>query len=116
MSKSTFDPGPPEQRLTITVAGDGTFSADGIDGGGKPIRWSHKFGNGKEVPVAGMPGVTDVTVIHGRVMDEAFSRDGKVIVKIHSVLSDDGNTVTSTGTRIDSRGREVHMVEVLEKR
>lgn len=63
-----------------------------------------------------MPGVTDVTVMHGRVMDEAFSRDGKVIVKIHSVLSVNGNTVTSTGTRIDPRGREVHVVEVFDRR
>jgi hypothetical protein len=87
ISKSTFDPGPTEQRLTITVAPDGRFAADGIDGGGKAIHWSHAFGNGKEVPVDGLPGVTDVTIVHGRETQETFSRDGKAIVKVESVLS-----------------------------
>lgn len=72
VAKSQFSPGPPPQSVTVTVAPDGAFAVEGIDAQGKPIKFSHAWSGGKEVPVsgAGIDNETVITKVHGRTWND----------------------------------------------
>lgn len=115
VAKSKFDPGPPPQSVTVTLAPDGTFTVDEIDSKGNPVHLSHPWSGGKEVPMQGIPNATDVTRIHGREMDDTMKQAGKVVQTVHVVVAPDGKTSTATIHSNIPNEPERHDLEFYEK-
>jgi hypothetical protein len=115
VAKSKFNPGPPPQSVTVTSTPDGTFSVEEVDGQGKPVKFSHPWSGGKEVPVNGIENATWISNVRSRTIDDTMKVGGKTVEKVHVVLSPDGKTVTATIDETDPNGQRVHNVEVYEK-
>ena len=115
VAKSKFSPGPPSQSATVTSTPDGTFMVEGVDGHGKPVKFSHPWSGGKEVPVNGIENATWISDVRSHTIDDTMKIGGKTVEKIHVVLSPDGKTVTATIDETDANGQHVHNVEVFEK-
>jgi hypothetical protein len=114
LAKSTFGEVPPH-AVTVTQAPDGTFTVEGLGPNGKPMKWSHAWSGGKEVPIEGLENGTIISKIKGRTQDDTIKVNGKIVQTVHSVLSPDGKTVTATTDITDNQGHHTHHVEVLEK-
>ena len=82
---------------------------------GTPMKWSHRWSGGKEVPVDGIESGTIITKVQGRVADDTMKVGGKTVETVHAVVSQDGKTVTATVDGTDMQGRPMHHVEVFEK-
>ncbi len=61
-----------------------------------------------------------MTVAVKRISDHrsevTVKQSGKVITWVHSVVSEDGKTMTNTINGVSQKGEKYHSVEVLEKR
>jgi hypothetical protein len=103
--------------MTWTLTPDGTSTVEIIDDKGKPHKSSPPWSGGKEVSVTGegIENMTIITSIQGRTLEETGKVKGTVIQTIHTVLSPDGRTLTTTDDATDEQGRPVHGVLLSEK-
>jgi hypothetical protein len=118
-AKTKFTAGEPprEEALVVTDAGDhATIAATGTTATGRPIsiRYSVPAKGGaadiQESPCDAMK----VTRTGTNITDTVCTRRGRPIGRRHTVISDDGKTMTATVDGIDARGR-VSGVEVYDK-
>ena len=120
-SKGTTDH-PVPKSLVVTVqdqAGGMTLSAVGEDAKGNPINvhWSAKF-DGKDYPSTGAAdGSTTVSVkqTDPNTIDITNKTSGQVTTTVHSVVSKDGKTRTSTWSGKDSKGNPETWTSVYDK-
>jgi hypothetical protein len=123
LAKSTFNPGPPPQRQTLTYQAAGpqwTSLLQGIDAAGKPI---NPDVNNLVINFDGRdhstPSIDYDTTVWERI-DEAKYRvvrkkAGKVVLTSINVLSADGKTMTITTTGHDAAGQVINNVRVYDK-
>ena len=95
----------------------------GIDGQGKPIMQGGPEGtsiawDGKDYPVQ-VPGGPAMTIAVERISDNrnhvTVKQNGKVTVKVISVVSKDGKTMTNSIDGVNEKGEKSHQLEFLEK-
>jgi len=118
VAKSGFNPGPPFKSLTITFTPDGTRTIDLIRADGHSHKASLPWSDGKEVPVTatgGMENATAVSKIHGNTFDDTWQQNGKILEKVHGVVSSDGRTLTTTVEGTDGQDRPFHNRLTFEK-
>ncbi len=111
VAKSKFNPGPPFRSFTLTFTPDGTRNLDLIGPDGQPLKVSLPWSDGKEVaPVVteGMGKVTAISKIQGRSFRDTWKENGKVIEKVHGVVSRDGKVLTIAVDGTDKQGRPFH--------
>lgn len=123
LAKSTFSPGPPPKRQTLTFQKAGpqwTALLQGIDPSGKPI--SPDVSNlvinfdGKDHPT---PAEDYDTTAWKRINPATYEvirkRAGKIVLTSMNVVSKDGKTMTITTTGRNAAGQAVNNVRVYEK-
>jgi hypothetical protein len=111
LAKSIFDPGPPFKSFTIAFAPDGTRTINLIRADGHPHQASLPWSDGKEVSVTatgGMENGVAVSKINGNTFDDTWKDNGKIIEKVHGVLSLDGRTLTITTDGTNNQGSAFH--------
>jgi hypothetical protein len=125
-AKSKASPGPIEQSMTVKFEADGAKvrrTVTGIDGQGKPIMQGGPEGtsiawDGKDYPVQ-VPGGPAMTIAVERISDNrnhvTVKQNGKVTVKVISVVSKDGKTMTNSIDGVNEKGEKSHQLEFLEK-
>lgn len=123
LAKSTFNPGPPPQRQTLTYQAAGpqwTSLLQGVDAWGKPI---NPDVNNLVINFDGRehstPAIDYDTTVWQRI-DEAKYRvirrkAGKVVLTSINVLSADGKRMTITTTGHNAAGQMINNVRVYEK-
>jgi hypothetical protein len=111
VAKSSFKPGPPFRSFTLTFTPDGTRNLDLIGADGQPLKVSLPWSDGKEVaPVTG-GGVGKVTAISktkGRSFHDTWKENGRIIERVHGVVSPDGRTLTISVDGTDRQDRAFH--------
>jgi hypothetical protein len=117
VAKSRFHPGPAFQSFTLTFTSDGTRKLDLIRGDGQPFKASLPWSDGKEVvPVTqGMANTKVVSQIRGNTVDDTWKQNGKVIEKVHGVVSPDRRTLRITVEGPDGQGGTFHNRLTFEK-
>jgi len=115
-AKSKFSAGSAPRSVTVTNASDGTFTVESVDAQGRPIKWSHPWSGGKEVPIDGIGDATILSKVRGRALDETMKIGGKAVETVHGVVSPNGKTMTTTinATADHPRGL-MHNVLILER-
>ena len=98
--KSAFNPGPPFKRFTLTFTPDGVRHLDLVPANGQAFKAELPWSDGKEVAVVvkegSMPNAKAAPEIRGRTFNDTWTQDGKVIEKVHGVVSRDGKTLAVT--------------------
>jgi hypothetical protein len=120
-SKGTADR-PVNKSLTVTIKdqdGGIVLDAVGEDAKGSPIKvhYSAKF-DGKDYPSTGSADGSDTVSlkqIDADTMDSTNKKNGQVTTTIHSVVSKDGKTRTSTWSGKDSKGNPETWTAVFDK-
>lgn len=118
-AKTKFTAGEPPREETLVVADAGdhaTVTATGTTADGRPISIRYS------VPAKGGPAdiqespcdAMTITRTGANATDTVCTRRGRPIGTRHTVISDDGKTMTATVDGIDARGR-VSGVEVYDK-
>lgn len=77
------------------------------------------WSDGKEVVVAvteGMGNVTATSKIRGKTFNDTWKENGKIIEKVHAVVSSDGRTLAITVDGTDRQNRSYHNHLIFEKR
>jgi len=119
LSKSTFDPGPPFKSFTLTFTSDGARHLDLIGAGGQPFKAALPWSDGKEVSVivtqGSMQNVVAVSRIKGKTFDDTWTENGKMIEKVHGVVSPDGRTLTVTVEGPTPQGGTFHNRVVFDR-
>jgi len=119
VAKSTFNPGPPFKSFTLTFTPDGVRHLDLIGANGQPLKAALPWSDGKEVAVEAAEGnlanVKAVSRIRGRSFRDIWRADGKVIEKVHGVVSSDGQTLTVTVEGPTQQGGAFHNRVVFDK-
>ncbi len=118
LEKSRFNPGPPFKSFTLTFKPDGTRHLDLIGADGQALEASLPWSDGKEVAVTaagGMEGATATSRIRGRTFDDTWKQNGKVVEKVHGVVSSDGRTLTISIDGTDTQGRPLHNRVVFDR-
>jgi hypothetical protein len=124
LAKSTFSPGPPPKRQTLTFQQAGpqwTALLQGIDASGKPI---NPDVNNLIITFDGKDHFTrtpdfDTTAwkrTNSTTYEVIRKKAGKVVLTSTNVLSKDGRTMTITTTGHDASGRAINNVRVYDKR
>jgi hypothetical protein len=111
LANSRFDPGPPFKSFTLGFTPDGTRHLDLIGADGQALAASLPWSDGKEVPVTAAPGMEGATAtlkIRGRTFDDTWEQNGRVIEKVHGIVSSDGRTLTISVDGTDGQGRAFH--------
>ena len=123
LAKSTFSPGPPPRKQTLTFHAAGphwTALLQGIDASGKPINpdvnnLAISF-DGKDHPTST---VDYDTTAWKRTSAEAYEairkKAGKVVLTSTNVLSKDGKTMTITTKGVNANGQSIYNVRVYDK-
>ncbi|MDQ6677836.1 MAG: hypothetical protein M3Z09_11125 [Acidobacteriota bacterium] len=113
VSKSKFSPDPaPKSEMVTNV--DGKTTIEGIDGEGKPFKWSFMPSQGAAVPIEGLENSTVEEKISGNTLDHTWKIAGGN-VHGHGVLSKDGKTLHYTQSGKDGQGRQVNDLFIFEK-
>jgi hypothetical protein len=124
LAKSTFSPGPPPQRQTLTFRAAGpqwTALLQGIDASGKPINpdmnnLAITF-DGKDHPT---PSVDYDTTAWKRSTTNNYvvtrKKAGKIVLTSTNEISNDGKTMTISTDGVNANGQHVHNVRIYEKR
>ena len=110
-AKSRFNPGPPFRSFTLTFTPDGTRKLDLVRANGESFQASLPWSGGKEVSVTTAQPSTNlnaVSKIRGRAFHDTWKENGKIIEKVHGVLSPDGVTLIITIDGTDSQDRLFH--------
>jgi hypothetical protein len=127
LGKSTFDPGPPPKRQTLTYGvTEGQLWAllQGVDAAGKPINPDTSnmaiYFDGKDHPTPmALPQATYDSSAWRRLSANKYEvtrkRAGKVVLTSTNVVSNDGKTMTITTRGIDANGRPINNVRVYLK-
>jgi len=63
----------------------------------------------------GLENATATSKIQGRTFDDTWKENGKIIEKVHGVMSSDGRTLTIKVDGTDMQGRAFHNQLVFEK-
>jgi hypothetical protein len=124
LAKSTFRPGPPPQKQTLTFQAAGphwTALLQGIDASGRPINpdMSNLVINfdGRDHPT---PSEDYDASLWKRVNASRYEvlrkKAGKVVLTASNVVSADGRTMTITTKGINAHGQAVENVAVFDKR
>ena len=106
--KSRFDPGPPFKSFTLTFAPDGTRKLDLIGADGQPLKASLPWSDGREVSVTAAGGLENaraISKIQGKTFDDTWKENGKIVERVHGVVSYDGRTLTIT---VDGKDKQDH--------
>jgi hypothetical protein len=120
-SKGTADH-PVPKSVTVTIqeqAGGMTLDVVGEDAKGNPLKvhWTAKF-DGKDYPSTG-PGegstTVSVTQPDPNTIEATNKTNGQVMTTVHSVVSKDGKTRTSTWSGKDSKGNPETWISVYDK-
>ena len=123
LAKSSFSPGPPPRKQTITFRSAGphwTALLQGIDASGKPINpdmnnLAITF-DGKDHPTASID--YDTTAwkrLSSNNYEVIRKRAGKIVLTSTNEISRDGNTMTITTKGVNANGQAVHNVRVYDK-
>ena len=124
LAKSTFSPGPPPKRQTLTYQTAGsqwTALLQGIDASGKPINpdtsnLAINF-DGKDHPT---PNVDYETSAWKRIDANKYEvirkKAGKAVLTTSNVVSIDGKTMTITTKGVNADGQPINNVSVYDKR
>ena len=123
LAKSTFSPGPPPQRQTLTFRAAGpqwTALVQGVDASGKPINpdldnLAISF-DGKDHPTANVD--YDTTAWKrsaGNTYQVIRKKAGKIVLTSTNEISKDGKTMTITTKGVNADGQQVHNVRVYER-
>jgi hypothetical protein len=122
LEKSSYEPGPPpyvRSQFTIQPHEGGVrviYDMVRPRGGVTHLEWDGKF-DGRDYPVQGVEEY--VTYAYLRLDDRSFDVvtkvDGRVAATSRTVLSADGNTITTTTLGRNAEGRDVKTVTVYEK-
>ena len=118
VAKSKFNPGPPFRSFVLTFTRDGTRNLDLIGADGQRLKASLPRSNGKEVAVMaaqGMEKTRATSKMQGRVFDDTWKQDGKVIERVHAVVSPDGQILAITVNGTDKQGRAYRNQLTFEK-
>ncbi len=113
VAKSKYNPGPAPKSQTVTITDDKT-TVEGVDGNGKPVRWSFTPSQGTAVPIEGMENSTVDDRRSGNRVDDNWKVMGGN-VHAHGVISNHGKTLKYTMIGTDGQGRAVHNVLIYEK-
>ena len=122
LAKSKFSPGPAPKSQTLRVeawGADGVkYTADGVDGEGKPMHWElqAKY-DGKLTPFKGNPDADMLAYkrIDANTVESTTQFKGKPTVRGTVVVSADGKTRTLTQTGTNAKGQTVNNVVVYDK-
>jgi hypothetical protein len=123
LAKSTFSPGPPPQRQTLTFQAAGPHwmaLLQGIDAAGKPI---NPDVNNLVINFDGRDHPTQTvdydTTAWKRINENTYEvirkKAGKVVLTSKNVLSKDGKTMTITTTGHNAAGQAINNVRVYDK-
>jgi hypothetical protein len=123
LAKSSFSPGPPPRKQTITFRSAGphwTALLQGIDASGKPINpdmnnLAITF-DGKDHPTASVD--YDTTAwkrLGGNNYEVIRKKAGKIVLTSTNEISRDGSTMTITTKGVNANGQAVHNVRVYDK-
>jgi hypothetical protein len=124
LAKSTFSPGPPPRRQTLTFQAAGpqwTALLQGVDASGKPINpemddLAITF-DGKDHPT---PNVDYDTTAWKRSSANKYEiirkKAGKIVLTATNEIATDGKTMTITTKGVNANGQPVHNISVYDKR
>jgi hypothetical protein len=120
-AKSKYSPGPAPKELTLTIVADDKgikIDASGTNADGTPthVAYDAKF-DGKDYPITGVPNADTVTVerMDDHTTHSTMKKGDQVTMTVHSVVSKDGKTRTSTFSGKDAQGNAVNNVVVYDK-
>jgi hypothetical protein len=122
LEKSKYAPGyaPKSETITVVALKNGMFeeSIDGVDASGKPYHkgCTARY-DGKTHSIPNDPNADAVTFrkIKQDTIEYSVTKGGKEIESGRAVLSNGGNTMTSTDKDTDANGKTVTSVIVREK-
>jgi len=123
LAKSTFSPGPPPQRQTLTFKAAGpqwTALLQGVEASGQPLNpdmnnLAITF-DGRDHPTANVDYDTTAWKPAGPNKYEVIrKRAGKIVMTSINELSNDGKTMTITTKGVNANGQSVHNVRVYDK-
>jgi hypothetical protein len=123
VAKSKLAPGTEVKDLTVVVAEQGenlvvTVKGTGGDGTPVSVKYAFPMKGGALSYTEGAP-TTGATVTTKRVnattIDGASSLNGKEVASAHSVVGDDGKTLTRVVKGMDAQGKPYQNTEVYEK-
>jgi hypothetical protein len=123
LAKSTFSPGPPPRRQTLTFRAAGpqwVALLQGVDASGTPINpdmnnLAITF-DGKDHPTANLDYDTTAWKRSSPNKYEVIrKRAGKIVLTSINILSNDGKTMTITTTGHNAAGQAINNVRVYDK-
>ena len=123
LSKSTIHPAfkvSKSQIVQITVDGsDFEIEEEVVTDSGERLTMhiKGKF-DGKDYPITGNPYVDTIAYqrVDRNILKGTAKKDGKIILNDTSVLSPDGNSITSTLSITDATGKQSTAIAVFEKK
>jgi len=127
LGKSTFTPGPPPQRQTLTYGATGGklwALLQGVDAEGKPISPDTSnmtiYFDGKDHPTPQATPQANYdssawTRISATKYEVTRKKAGKVVLTSTNVVSNDGKTMTITTKGVDGVGRLINNIRVYDK-
>jgi len=111
VAKSRFNPGPPFKSFTLTFTPDGTRRLDLIRADGEPLKAALPWSDGKEVAVAVIEGMRDITAtskIEGQSFHDTWKENGNIIERVYGAVSPDGKVLTITVNGVNKQGGAFH--------
>jgi hypothetical protein len=106
VAKSKFSPGQELKSSTrVYTEADGVYTLDQkrVGADGKEVSYKVQYSDGKDMKQApgGPMGSTHAKMINANTWDFELKNDGKVVGRVHRVVSADGKTLTvhNTGTQ-----------------
>jgi hypothetical protein len=82
------------------------------------LKASLPWSDGKEVPVTaaqGMENVTATSKIRGKIFDDIWKQNGRIIERVHGVMPSDRRNLTITVDGTDRRDSTIHNNLVFER-
>jgi len=121
VAKSKFSRGPPPQSNTLKVEASGQgekVTTEGInaEGGRTATQYTANY-DGKDYPLTGSQIANTVSLkrIDARTTERTDKKDGKVVMTLTRVVSQDGKTMTVTAKGTNAQGQTVNNVAFWEK-
>ena len=121
VAKSTYDPGPAPQSVTMKIeaAGEGErATTEGVNATGAPTKTEYTAQyDGKDYPITGSQNADMVSLkrIDARTLERTDKKGDKVVATSTRVVSEDGKTMTATTKGTNAQGQAVNNVTVWEK-
>jgi hypothetical protein len=122
VAKSKYSPGPAPQSQTLKIEASGkgekvTSEVVAADGKRSTTTYTANF-DGKDYPLTGSAlGADKLSLkrIDARTTERTDKKDGKVVLTLRRVVSQDGKTMTVTGKGTNPEGKPINNVVVFEK-